>query len=67
MAMSVYSLRGRAKLVQICLHRPCSVASPSGSATVKGGSAAPHKNGKATNSVSDQTNPKKVFQQKQVF
>ena len=37
----------------------------SGNATVKGGSAAPHKNGKATNSVPDQTKPnKKMFQQK---
>jgi hypothetical protein len=41
--------------------------SPSGSTTVKGGSAAPRKNRKATNSVPDQTKPKKkVFQQKQV-
>ena len=41
---------------------PCS-----GSAIVKGGSGVPHKNGKATNSILDQTKPmKKVFQQKQV-
>jgi hypothetical protein len=34
---------------------------------VKGGSAAPYKNGKATNFVPDQTKPKKkVSQQKQV-
>ena len=39
----------------------------SGSATVKGGSAAPRKNGKATNSVPNQIKPKKkVSQQKQV-
>ena len=37
----------------------------SGSAVVKGGSAAPHKNGKATNSVPDQIKPKKkVYQEK---
>jgi hypothetical protein len=42
------------------------VAMPhSGSVTVKGGSAAPRKNGKATNFVPNQTKPKKkVFQQK---
>ena len=35
---------------------------------MKSGNNAPHKNGKATNSVPDQTKPmKKVFQQKQVF
>jgi hypothetical protein len=34
---------------------------------VKGGNASPHKNGKATNFVPDQTKPKKkVFQHKQV-
>ena len=33
---------------------------------MKGDSAVPHKNGKATNSIPDQTKPKKkVFQQKQ--
>jgi hypothetical protein len=40
--------------------------SHSGSAMVKGDSAAPRKNGKATNFVPDQTKPKKVSQQKQV-
>ena len=40
----------------------------SGSAMVKGGSAAPRKNGKATNSAPDQTKPKKkVYQEKHVF
>ena len=35
---------------------------------MKGGSAAPRKNGKATNSAPDQTKPKKkVYQEKQVF
>ena len=39
----------------------------SGSAVVKGDSAVPRKNGKATNSAPDQTKPmKKVFQQKRV-
>ena len=39
----------------------------SGSATVKGGIATPHKNGKATNSVPNQVKPKKVYQQKYIF
>ena len=71
--MSVCSLRERAKLVQISLppaqtaivQRPRVAVSYSGSVAVKGSSATPHKNGKATNYVPDQTKPKKkVFQQK---
>ena len=50
-----------------CIDRG-SVVSQSGSATVKGGSAAHRKDGKATNSVPDQTKPKKkVYQEKQIF
>ena len=68
MAKSVCSLRGRAKLVQISLHRLRQCSIQSDSAAVKGGSATPRKNGKATNSVPDQTKPKKkVYQEKQVF
>jgi hypothetical protein len=60
MAMSVCSLKGRKELVQRQGHQ-------SGSAAVKADSAAPCKNGKATNSAPDQTKlKKKVFQQKQV-
>ena len=51
----------------MAVHRPRAAVPRSSSATVKGSSAAPRKNGKATNSVPDQTKPKKkVFQQKQV-
>ena len=49
------------------VRRPQAVVLRSGSATVKGGSAAPHKNVKSTNSVPDQTKPKKKVFQKQVF
>ena len=41
------------------VQRPWAALLHSGSAVVKGGSAAPHKNGKATNSVPDQIKPKK--------
>ena len=49
---------------QVLSLKPGVTAVPhSGSAVVKGGSAVPRKNGKATNSVPDQTKPvKKVFQ-----
>ena len=47
------------------VQRPRMAVLRSGSAIVKGGSAAPRKNGKATNSISDQTKPKKkVYHQK---
>ena len=50
------------------VQRPRAAVQHSGSATVKGGSAAPRKNGKATNSVPDQIkSKKKVYQEKQVF
>ena len=40
----------------------------SSSATVKGGSATPYKNGKAANSIPNQIKPKKkMYQEKQVF
>ena len=49
------------------MRHPRAAVLHSSSAAVKGDSAAPRKNGKATNSVPDQTKPKKkVFQQKQV-
>ena len=41
------------------VQRPRAAVPHSGSATVKGGSAVPHKNGKATHSVLDQTKPMK--------
>ena len=61
MSMSVCSLRVRKNWYR-------SACTDRGSATVKDGSAAPRKNRKATNYVSDQTKPKKkVYQEKQVF
>ena len=49
----------------MAVQRPWAAVLHSGSAVVKGGSAAPHKNGKATNSVPDQIKPKKkVYQEK---
>ena len=45
------------------VQQPRAAMPRSGSAVVKGGSAAPCKNGKATHSVPDQTKPmKKAFQ-----
>ena len=41
------------------VQRPRAAVPHNDSATVKGGSAVPRKNGKATNSVLDQTKPKK--------
>ena len=50
------------------MQRPRVAVPHSGSATVKGSSAAPRKNRKATNSALDQTKlKKKVYQEKQVF
>ena len=47
------------------VQRPRAAVPHSGSAIVKGGSAMPRKNVKATNSTPDQTKPKKkVYQQK---
>ena len=67
MAMSVCSLKGRQNWYRSTCTDRGSTASPSDSATVKGNSAVPRKNGKATNSAPDQTKPKKkVSQQKQV-
>ena len=49
------------------VQQPRALVPRSSSAAVKGGSATPNKNGKATHSVPDQTKPmKKVSQQKQV-
>ena len=50
----------------MAVSRPRATVSHNGSAAVKGGSAMPRKNGKATHSVPNQTKPMKVFQQKQV-
>ena len=71
--MSVCSLsKGKISTDQLAqtmaMQRPQATMTCSGNAAVKSGSAAPRKNGKATNSAPDQTKPKKkVYQQKQVF
>ena len=47
----------------VVVQRPPAIVPRNGNVMVKGASAAPHKNGKATNSIPDQTKPKKkVFQ-----
>ena len=73
MAMSVqFERKGKIDTDQpaqtVAVQRPRAAVPHDSSAKVKGGSATPHKNGKATNSTPDQTKPKKKgYQEKQVF
>jgi len=52
----------------VSVQRPQAVVPHSGNTTVKGGNVTPHKNGKATNFVPDQTKPGKkvIYKEKKI-